>query len=722
MLADKTVLAYVADGIVSYGAPAAGIEADEYWYALDTTKYYVAATDENRTAFAGHIVGFYKHNGADVLMLERTYGKANYVGNEAANGIKSFGETADEINYLHGEGKITQRSVYIRANGIEKNSTSKAFEKYYDGTDKFFGVGKHEVGAGKDYDYQYAAGAVANVILGDDVTIADVSAKFDSAYSNAKYVVFTASGITGKDAYNYTIEGKTVSTVNLEGRIKQRIVNAHLADEVADYGIATGNHTGNVTYKFVGNDGKEYDLVNEYAKESAFYMTLADYLTAVGLESADATLFANNTYSLDNGRFVKAAEGAIGEYIRLGGTENDRISALPQAYVSFASTKPDAGSVSKSYRLSTAGNAKNFKFSPVYSDVENGTSKVEVAKKDLYVVTVSNGYTANYGQFIDKNGKLLVNVEFLYLDKNGKDGIVKGQTPITLFKKNNVNYYPVAQLGVYNSETGEVTAATAMSKTSDKLGANECYVFYLVAPDGADYSELVKNYNIILAGKDSVSHKDVDGKLRTVFDMSEQGATVKPETATLQIVLPKLTGVSVGSDTENSFTYTYSIDNDGNGINRLHDVVQGELSTDEVIFVDDNGNELYPVNYKETPYSGTIYVRRYINADGSFVARKDKDANGYYIEWNSGDVKKEIKIEKAEVGLRAGNVSEYYNGKAHAYVNDNNRADRISYNMLTGGKTTTLTDDDYEISYQVFDGKTTSTFRRMTSSMRASTE
>ena len=705
LLDGKTVLAYVADGIVSYGAPAAGIVADEYWYALDTTKYYVAATDENRTAFEGHIVGFYKHNGVDVLMLERTYGKANYVSNEAANGIKSFGETADEINYLHGEGKITQRSVYIRANGIEKNSTAKAFEKYYDGTDKFFGVGKHEVGEGKDYDYQYTAGAVANVILGDNVTIADVSAKFDSAYANAKYVVFTASGITGKDAYNYTIEGKTVSTVNLEGKIKQRIVNAHLADEVADYGIATGNHTGNVTYKFVGNDGKEYDLVNEYANESAFYMTLADYLAAVGLESADATLFASNTYSLDNGKFVKAAEGAIGEYIRLGGTENDRISALPQAYVSFASTKPDAGSVSKSYRLSTAGNAKNFKFNPVYSDVENGTSKVEVAKKDLYVVTVSNEYTANYGQFIDKNGKLLVNVEFLYLDKDGKDGIVKGQTPITLFKKNNVNYYPVAQLGVYNSETGEVTAATAMSKTSDKLGANECYVFYLVAPDGADYSELVKNYNIILAGKDSVSHKDVDGKLRTVFDMSEQGATVKPETATLQIVLPKLTGVSVGSDTENSFTYTYSIDKDGNGINRLHDVVQGELSTDEVIFVDDNGNELYPVNYKETPYSGTVYVRRYINADGSFVARKDKDANGYYIEWNSGEVKKEIKIEKAEVGLRARNVSEYYNGKAHAYVNDNNRADRISYNMLTGGKKTTLTDDDYEINYQVFDGK-----------------
>ncbi len=703
-LAGKTALAYVVDGDVVYSEPAEGTTVSEYWYALDTTRYYVAATDENRTTYKDYIVGFYKNNGADVLMLERTYGEANYVSNEAANGIKSFGDTADEINYLRGEGTITQRSVYIRANGIERSATATAFEKYYDGTDKFFGVGKHEVAAGEAYDYQYSSSAVANVVVGDDVTIASVSAKFDSAYTNAKYVVFTASGITGDDAYNYTIEGTTVSTVNLEGKIKSRIINAHLADEVADYGIATGKHAGNVTYYLVGNDGKEYELVNEYANESAFYMTLAKYLEAVGLTSADANLFADNTYNLENGKFVKAAEGASGEYIRLGGTANDRISALPQAYVSFASTMPDAGSESVSYRLSTEGNAKNFKFSPVYTDTENGTSKVDVVKKDLYVVTVSNGYTANYGQFIDKNGKLLVKVELLYLDKNGKDGIVSGQTQLTLFKNGTVNYYPVAKLGVYNSETGVVTPATAMSKTSDNLGANEYYVFYLVAPDGVDYNEAVKNYNVILAGKDNVSHKlvDADGVqvVRTVFDMSEQGSSVKPETATLEIVLPKLTGVSVGSDTENSFTYTYSIDKNGDGINRLHDVVQGELSTDEVIFVDESGQELYPVNYGT--YSGTVRIKRYINADGSFVASKDKDANGYFIEWNSGEIKKEIRIEKADIGLRASNVSEYYNGKAHAYVNSDNRAYRISYSMLTGKNT--LTDDDYEITYQVLNG------------------
>ncbi len=699
-LAGKTALAYVVDGNAVYSEPADATTISQYWYALDTTKYYVAATDANRTAYKDHIIGFYKYNGADVLMLEKEYGKANYVSNEDANGIKSLGDTADEINYLRGEGKITQRSVYIRANGIERSENATAFEKYYDGTDKFFGKGKHEVGAGEAYDYQYSASAVANVVFGDNVTIAAVSAKFDSVYANAKYVVFTASGITGDDAYNYTIEGKAVGTVNLEGKIKQRIVNAYLADEVAEYGIRTGTYNGNLTYKLIGNDGNGYELVNEYANESAFYMTLANYLAAVGLDSVDEGLFADNTYNLENGKFVKAAEGAIGTYIRLGGTENDKIYALPQAYVSFASTTPDAGSVSVSYRLSSTGNAKNFKFSPVYTDTENGTSKFEVAKKDLYVVTVSNGYTANYGQFIDKNGKLLVNVELLYLDKNGKNGIVNGQTQITLFKINDVNYYPIVKLGVYNSQTGEVTAATAMSKTSDNLAANEYYVFYLAAPDGVDYSELVKNYNVILADENSISHKDVDGTLRTVFDMTANGAIVKPETATVQIVLPKLTGVSVGGDTESSFTYTYSIDSNGNGINRLHDVIQGELSTDEVIFVDDNGNELYPVDCDT--YSGTIRVKRYINADGSFVAFDDKDANGYYIEWNSGEIKKEIVIEKAEVGLRAKNASEYYNGKAHKYVNSDTRSSRISYNMLTGKNT--LTDDDYEITYQVLSG------------------
>lgn len=160
--------------------------------------------------------------------------------------------------------------------------------------------------------------------------------------------------------------------------------------------------------------------------------------------------------------------------------------------------------------------------------------------------------------------------------------------------------------------------------------------------------------------------------------------------------------MSVGSDTQNEFSYSYAIDKTGNGINRLHEVVQGELETDEVIFVDDEGNELYPINVGT--YSGIVKVRRYINANGQFVARKDVDANGYYIEWNSGSVKKSIVIDKADVGLRAQNVSEYYNGAKHEYATAGG-ANRISYNNLTNGYNL-VKNADFTLTYQVLkDGK-----------------
>ena len=211
---------------------------------------------------------------------------------------------------------------------------------------------------------------------------------------------------------------------------------------------------------------------------------------------------------------------------------------------------------------------------------------------------------------------------------------------------------------------------------------------------------IVRNYNVVLAGIDTISARDNDGQVRTIFDIS--GTNAKFDTATLDIVLPKLTGVSVGSDTQNEFSYSYAIDKTGNGINRLHEVVQGELETDEVIFVDDEGNELYPINVGT--YSGIVKVRRYINANGKFVARKDVDANGYYIEWNSGSVKKSIVIDKADVGLRAQNVSEYYNGAKHEYATAGGE-NRISYNNLTNGYNL-VKNADFTLTYQVLkDGK-----------------
>lgn len=688
-IAGKKALAFVmADGTIVYEKPAEA-EIAEYWYALETTDKYIlkndtASVEEAQNANA--IVGFYKVDGVDAYLIASDYA----------------GETSklvDAINYLPAQGKITQRTASIRASGIERATDTDAFEKTYDGTDIFFG----QVGV----DFNFSTSAVSNVIIGDDVTIANVSAKFDSAYATAKYVVFTASGIAGADAYNYTIAGeKTSVEVKLSGRIKARSINAYLADDEAEYGVSTGKFTGKVTYKLVGNDGVEYALDNQFANDTAFYISMSDFLAATGLDASNATLLAGVSYDLADGKYVKAAEGAIGGYVRMGEGANDKISTLPQAYVSFAATTPEAGTTSTSYVLK-GGRAKNYDFKPVYTDKgsvseANGTtSKVSVVKKNLYVLTVSNAYSANYGDVMSADGKLLFNVGLRYLDKNGNDGIIGGQSVNTLFAKDRTNFFPTVRLGVYNENTGVTTPATQLAKISDKLESYEHYVLYVVSDYDYDAVDtIVRNYNVVLAGIDTISTRDNDGQIRTIFDIA--GTNAKFDTATLEIVLPKLTGVSVGSDTQNEFSYAYAIDKTGNGINRLHEVVQGELETDEVIFVDDEGNELYPINVGT--YSGIVKVRRYINANGQFVARKDVDANGYYIEWNSGSVKKSIVIDKADVGLRAQNVSEYYNGAKHEYATAGGE-NRISYNNLTNGYNL-VKNADFTLTYQVLkDGK-----------------
>lgn len=688
-IAGKKALAFVmADDTIVYEKPAEA-EIAEYWYALETTDKYILKNDTASVEEAQNvnaIVGFYKVDGVDAYLIASDYA----------------GETSklvDAINYLPAQGTITQRTASIRASGIERATDTDAFEKTYDGTDIFFG----QVGV----DFNFSTSAVSNVIIGDDVTIANVSAKFDSAYATAKYVVFTASGIAGADAYNYTIAGeKTSVEVKLSGRIKARSINAYLADDEAEYGVSTGKFTGKVTYKLVGNDGVEYALDNQFANDTAFYISMSDFLAATGLDASNATLLAGVSYDLADGKYVKAAEGAIGGYVRMGEGANDKISTLPQAYVSFAATTPEAGTTSTSYVLK-GGRAKNYDFKPVYTDKgsvseANGTtSKVSVVKKNLYVLTVSNAYSANYGDVMSADGKLLFNVGLRYLDKNGNDGIIGGQSVNTLFANDRTNFFPTVRLGVYNENTGVTTPATQLAKISDKLESYEHYVLYVVSDYDYDAVDtIVRNYNVVLAGIDTISSRDNDGQVRTIFDIA--GTNAKFDTATLDIVLPKLTGVSVGSDTQNEFSYSYAIDKTGNGINRLHEVVQGELETDEVIFVDDEGNELYPINVGT--YSGIVKVRRYINANGQFVARKDVDANGYYIEWNSGSVKKSIVIDKADVGLRAQNVSEYYNGAKHEYATAGG-ANRISYNNLTNGYNL-VKNADFTLTYQVLkDGK-----------------
>lgn len=703
-IAGKSAKAFVLFGdTIVYEKPADLTQVKEFWYELETSQKYVKASNTAQyeaAKAATAIVGFYKVNGEDAYLVLGDY-----------SGDCSMLE--DPTNYFRATGKITQRTASIRASGVEMIPGSKAFEKVYDGTDVFFG--KNNV------DFKFAQNAVNNVIGSDNVTIKSVSAKFDTANTTAKYVVFTASGIDGKDAYNYTIAGQGTSVeVKLAGKIAQRAINAHLQDEdKVEYGIGTGDFAqGRIEYSLVGNDGNEYPLTNKFASDGAFYMNFKQYLLAVGFiddaeaditTNAYANLLVTYTYNLNGDKFEKAAEGATGEYIRLGNNGanvDDAISKLPIPRVTFASTTPNAGDKATSYVLN-GGNARNYSFVPVYTNKDNvpetnGTSSAfAVVKKDLFVTTDLGVYNAIYGSYMNDENILTLKVGLRYLDRFGKDGIVGGVAVNRLFANGATSYFPSVKLGVFNKTSGTITEADISAKISSDLKADECYVLYVVST--YDYNTLdtgIKNYNVILAGKDSVAN--AGGTV--VFDVA--GAEVKFGIADFKLDLPKLTGVKVGSETENEFKYTYAIDKDGNAVNRLRDAVQGEFDTDEVIFVDDNGNELKPELVGT--YSGTIRIKRYINANGDYVAFKDKDANGYFIEWNSGAVKKSVIIEQADVGIKAQRYSEYYNGKAHVYETSGG-TNRVSYNPIgvNGSLYSLVLGNDYVLSFEVLnkDGK-----------------
>ncbi len=699
-IAGKDAQAYLLeDGSIVYEKPADETTVKEFWYALETAKYYVLATDETTLASAEEanaVIGFYKVDGEDAYLVTNDFALD---GGALKSGVYAL---EDETNYLLGEGKILRRTASIRASGIERIERADGIDVYtknYDGTDIFFGK--------QGVDYKFSASAVSNVVQGDDVRIDNISAKFDSAFATAKYVVFTASGIVGSDAFNYTIEGTKASVeVKLSGKIVARTINAYLADSDAEYGVATGKYDGNVTYKLVGNDGTEYVLDNRYASDTAFYMNFKQYLVAVGfianenddiIDNASALALAKYTCNLDGDKYINAGEGEVGEYIRIGGEAGDRISSLPQAYVSFASMMPVAGSKSTSYVLKN-GNASNYNFSYKYDGTDEST--VTVVKKNLYVTTDTNAYTAVYGSFMTEDGKLTLKVGLKYLDKNGANGIVFSQVVNRLFSNGSTSYLPVVRIGLYDSQTDETTELTQSAKISKDLKDGQYYVLYLKTPDGFDsLTGDILNYNVIVAVAERVTLKDVDGVKKLAFDMGD----VTLNTASVEIVLPEITDVSVGSDTENEFRYTFSIDGNGNAVNRLHDVIQGELDTDEIVFVDANGNELTPA--LAGTYSGVIKVKRYINANGEYVSESDKDDNGYFIEWNSGVNTKSVIIDKADVGLKATSVSEYYNGEAHSYASSGMNTNRISYNKLlsgssTSGGTALFINEDYTISYE----------------------
>lgn len=695
IISGKKVLAYDdADGR-HFGAPASGAAVTTYYYALETVQKYVLVSDTAKLDAAkakNKLVGYFVTD-----KLQAAY----FVTNDYAGEIS--GTTETPVPYVEAKGRIEQRSVYIAANGIKKVDGSTAYEKEYDGTTKFYGTLQGATPAETDAFF-YEAGSVANVIGTDKVTIKDVSAQFDRAGTDALYVVFSVSGIEGEDAYNYTIASDKPSTVNLTAKIVKRSVTAALEDGETAYGTSLANVGGKVNYTLGG-----YALTLD---GNSFYMNFKQYLVAVGfLADETATVAAadeafvkqlyGNTYNFLDNQFVKAGDAEVGEYIRLGGTKNDTISNLPKPKAVFSTTKPGSGAVATSYML-TNGSAKNFAFAPKYTgNSPDGTSsKLTVVKKDLYVVTVGISYTKTYGG-ADPT------VELRYLDSLGKDGIVSGETWTSVFKIGSVDYRPVVKLAIYNSKTGTITDADkyalisrrpAGDTTSKALGENEYYVFYLAAPNGVEYANIIANYNVILGGQNIKANAavnadgnpvvDADGKAVLSFVYDFASVSMQAKASTLEITLPALKGISVASTDNN---YVYTVGKDGKGINRVYDVLQGETDKDEVTYVKVvDGVEVESEAVNAGVHEGVIKVKRFVKVD-------DGDTNGYFIVWTSGETQVKITIEKASVALKANKMSEYYNGKDHVYVTSGIN------NKITSD--VALSDKDVTVGYELFDGK-----------------
>ena len=682
----RTLLGYEDEsGVHYYQTPASDEGVIAYYYELRTVSKYV--DDEDKESAKGYIVGRYKVDGAEVYLVSDDYTGAS----------KSLAST---MTYLTGSGKITQRGVYITANSIAKLDNAvadKMFNKTYDGTTKFYGT-LEGTNAATDA-FKYTDNGIANVIKGDDVHIASVSTEYNSAYTNAMYVVFTASGIAGADAHNYTIENKgsgassDTYSAKLSAKILKRAINASLEDGETVYGTALGNVGGKVNYSVKDSANNTYALTWN-ASHKSFFIATSDFMNVAGLESGDTAnskyleqIYAK-TYNLVDGQYVKAESGTVGEFFRMGGETGDSISALPKPSTRFNSNKPNAGEVSNSYYLD-GGNANNFGFVFEYTgNGKDGTSKLVVVKRTLYVTTAGINHVKTYAGTDPA-------VDLLF------DGIASGDGLNIFVDGRGVDYRPIVVLAVYNSKTGEYTIADKYAKTSDKLDENEYYVYYLALPSGltsyADFAP-ISNYNVVIgdsatlkaiASTDESGNtiKDANGKdvYEFVYSFGSGENVVTKKASTITIKLPTIDGVSVDS-TNNKFTYTYDSEQH-KGVNRVYDMLKGAKPDDVVTYVAENG-EVKEARDAGT-HTGYIYVRRFVKVD-------EGDTNGYYVEWKSSEVVT-IVIERASAQLKGAAAYSYYNAKVQSYP-----INSVRYAAEQNGTDPGLWPEHYEMSYKIY--------------------
>ncbi len=675
------LLAYEDENGMHYYPQGEVTSASAYYYRLRTVSKYVAVEEyENAKDF---IVGRYAVNGKEVYLVSDSY----------TGDAKSL---AEPMTYLGGKGKITQRSVYITANSIAKLDTQVADEMYnkaYDGTTKFYGT-LQGTNAATDA-FRFTESGIANVIKGDQVRIKDVTAEFNSADTNAMYVVFIASGITGPDADNYTISNASGSassdsySARLSAKIRKQAIIARLADGEMVYGTALGNVGGNIDYFL--HDAAEENKLTWNSQDKAFYVKTSVFMSVSGLDANDAenakfiAQINANTYNIVDGAYVKADDGTTGEYFKLGGELGNSISTLPVPQVRFNVSKPNAGDVATSYYLS-GGNATNFGFVYAYTgNGRDGKSALTVARRTLYITTAGINHTKVYAGTNPA-------VDLLF------DGIVSSDGLNIFVDANGKDYRPVVVLAIYDASTNTYTIADKYAKTSDTLGKDKYYVYYLAMPEGLtsyDKFASTSNYNVVIGTEETLQAikltddsgnvvVDENGKVVYSFNYVFDGGVSK-NASTITITLPELKDLSIDT-TNNEFVYTYD-KAQGDGVNRVYDVLKGAKATDEVKYFNIvNGQIVFKEARDAGVHTGYISVVRKIMVD-------QNDPNGYTVSWQSTS-EVTIKITRAASNLKAATASSYYNGKAQPYP-----INAVSYHEGLDGLDD---DDDYEITYQLY--------------------
>lgn len=558
-----------------------------------------------------------------------------YVTDDYSGAYQTAAEAMKYSNNAYG--RIRKKVAVI--NEVTKLNAD-VFTKQYDGTTKFYGV------AGVDYTYNED-----NIgLVGDDLYIVGVVAKFEKSTVGTVYVSFEAESLGGADADNYSYG--TIRSARLDGRIEKRTIDASLGNGTMVYGSNyISGMTGNVEYTL---DGKAL-----FVSQDKFFIKLADFLEVVGLDPvADATYveeLTKHTYNKLEGGTFERLDDASGEYIALSGNFN-----LPIAKPTFDVTRPSAGTTSNTYKLFD-GEASNFEFRYSYTgDGKDGvSSRLEVVQKDLYVVAELKDYQKDYA---GEDPAINLN----YVDINGNSAFASGETWQNAFGKKG-EFLPKAEFWLFDTAGNLIERVSDISKVNDgndnTFSGN--YVLVISLADGFDAAS--SNYNVHCGEVVLISvDEPKNARYKYVYD-NAAAAGFTPYAPELTINLPTVSGVYIAATAENDYalTTTYKYDADKHeSVDQTGIALTGVKKGDVVYIIDENGNEVHAEH--AGVYQGVVVLRRSYKAN-------DSDPNNYSAYWRS-DVNPDVKVtsvkitvEKASTNLFAKAGSIVYDGLNHEY-------------------------------------------------------